>query len=95
MVKRLHRAIVNALKLADTPDGWKRIAQPENMRAGIGRSARELSLVSILNRQIADAQAREKRIVDEGERVAQQRLIAELRKHLNVELSTEPCGLAA
>ncbi|MEP2530232.1 hypothetical protein [Shimia sp.] len=95
MVKRMHAALLKALRLSERPDGWKHLAAtpsrgPDGVRAGRTWSdPHSGSLVSLLNRQIADAQARLKGLSDPVERQSQTRLISELRKHLHLELKPQ------
>ena len=93
MVKRMHKALRNALTLAQRPDGWRVLAHatsrsPVGARPAYG-DPRGGSLISVLNRQIADAQLRLRGLSDPLEREAQVRLIAELRKHQKLEFEPQ------
>ncbi len=92
MPQRLHTAIMRALKLAERPEASKSLAEStSHARDGaLGtrqqRQDRSVSLVSLLNRQIADAQLRLRGLRDLAERQAQMRLIEDLNLHLQREL---------
>ena len=90
MVKRLHHAIVAALKSADRPDGWRSLAPLARCDGRGAISPRGDSLASLLNRQIADAQLRLRGMQDCAERRAQMRLIGELQRHLDREMAVGP-----
>ncbi len=99
MRKQMHQAIQRALKLAERPGAiaWLASSTHSAKRSGASRRAwqaqRADTLISLLNRQIADAQGRLRQLTDPGERRAQIQLIAELKKHLHLEM--RPQGVCA
>ena len=93
MRKQMHHVIQRALKLAERPDGALRLAAVPRSREDVRSNARGESLIGLLNWQIVAAQARLTQLTDPGERVAQAQLIAELRKHVYLEM--RPQGACA
>ena len=85
----MHPAILRALDLAGQQEGTARLAASTGRRRRPDLPVRDWrtgSLIGLLNRQISDAQGKLRTLTDPGARMAQLRLIAELRKHLLLEL---------
>lgn len=91
------KVLRNALKHVEQKNSWQRLArqssQPHAERPREIMNSRSMSLVSILNRQIIDANARLRRLDCPVETENQLRLIAELNKHLRKEL--QPVAVCA
>lgn len=84
MVVRIHRALQDALRRSERPDGWTFFA---GSNALAKEDVRPVTLVSLLNRQIGDAKQRLRRLSDAAERQAQLRLIDDLSRHVNREMA--------